>query len=89
MLIVGSASIKSTSEQIPVVNAIARLVDRGENFVLWGEHTEKVLQAAQWLAWKFVRMEESGRLENVGTPCQVLSDTDDDGLTPLFEAVSA
>jgi hypothetical protein len=51
--------------QLQTVNRLARLVDNGENFVLWGENVHKTLEAAQWLAWKFNRLEETGRLEDV------------------------
>jgi hypothetical protein len=52
-------------EQVVTASRLARLVDRGESFVLWGDHSHKLLEAAQWLAWKFNRLEEAGRLEDV------------------------
>jgi hypothetical protein len=86
MKLVGAVSSCEPISVVPVVNGLARVIDRGETFVLWGEHTHKILEAAQWLAWKFNRMEEMHSLEPINNPVlsAVLEDLE---LNPLFGEV--
>lgn len=66
MQIIG-ATRPETHVSVTTAARLARLVDRGEQFVIWGDNTHKLLEAAQWLAWKFNRLEEAGQLETVPT----------------------